>query len=100
MKLVIEVDGASHDGRFEYDMERQQMLESTGLTVLRFNDIDVKRDIDGVVTAIEKWVEGNNPPTPFSKGELPSSISKGELPCPFNSTFVKGKRRGCVEDRR
>ena len=41
LKLVIEIDGASHDGRFNYDMERQQFLESMGLTVLRFNDADL-----------------------------------------------------------
>ena len=43
--LVIEIDGESHDGRFRYDMERQKFIESIGLTVLRFNDDDVKRDI-------------------------------------------------------
>jgi len=69
LKLIIEIDGESHDGRFSYDMQRQSFLESTGLTVLRFNDIDVKRDISNVLMAIEGWIERNNPLTPFSKGE-------------------------------
>ena len=59
LKLVIEIDGESHDGRFPYDMERQRVLESAGLTVLRFNDSDVKKDTDNVFMAIEGWVERN-----------------------------------------
>lgn len=45
-----------------------------GLKVLRFNDSDVKGDINNVLMAIEGWVERNehNPLTPFSKGELPT----------------------------
>ena len=74
LKLVIEVDGESHEGKFLYDVGRQQSLESAGLTVLRFNDNDVKKDIDNVLMAIEGWVEksendGTTPFTPFLKGE-------------------------------
>ncbi|MFH1825453.1 MAG: DUF559 domain-containing protein [Candidatus Firestonebacteria bacterium] len=58
LKLVIEIDGESHDGRFQYDMERQRLLELMGLTVIRFNDVDVKRDIGNVLMAIEGWIKG------------------------------------------
>ena len=63
LKLVIEIDGKSHDGRFSYDMKRQQFLESMGLTVIRFNDADVKRDMNNVLMAIEGWIGNmkNNP---------------------------------------
>jgi len=73
LKLAIEIDGESHDGRFLYDMERQRVLESMGLTLLRFSDSDVKRDISSVLMAIEGWIEKiEQPPlTPFIKGELP-----------------------------
>ena len=79
------MDGKSHDGRFLYDAERQQFLESLGFTVLRFNDADVKRDLPNVLMAIEGWIEkrlkqppappllrGNKQPplSPFSKGEI------------------------------
>jgi len=57
LKLAIELDGESHDGRFLYDMERQRVLESMGLTLLRFSDSDVKRDISSVLMAIEGWIE-------------------------------------------
>ncbi|MBI5739397.1 MAG: endonuclease domain-containing protein [Nitrospirae bacterium] len=66
LQLVIEIDGESHNGRFDYDVDRQQFLESLGLTVLRFNDVDVKRDLESVVMAIERWIDGrvNNPIPP------------------------------------
>ena len=51
--LVIEIDGESHDGKFRYDSERQKFLESIGLTVLRFNDADVKKDMSNVLMGIE-----------------------------------------------
>jgi very-short-patch-repair endonuclease len=72
LKLVIEIDGESHDGRFEYDAKRQKFLESIGLTVLRFDDSDVKRDIVNVLIEIESWIQSacKQPPlSPFSKGE-------------------------------
>jgi very-short-patch-repair endonuclease len=69
LNLVIEIDGESHEGRFHYDMQRQRILESAGLTVLRFHDSDVKRDTSNVLMAIEGWVERNNPLSPFVKGE-------------------------------
>jgi very-short-patch-repair endonuclease len=64
LRLVIEIDGESHDGRFLYDVERQEFLESIGFTVLRFNDADVKRDMANVLLAIEGWIEAayNQPP--------------------------------------
>jgi very-short-patch-repair endonuclease len=66
LKLAIEIDGESHDGRFRYDMERRRFLESMGLTVLRFSDIDVKNDISNVMMAIEGCVENIvQPPAPL-----------------------------------
>src|SRR5688572_28171183 len=37
-KLVLELDGATHEGREEYDAQRQTWLESQGLLVLRFTN--------------------------------------------------------------
>ena len=58
LRLVIEVDGESHDESvFEYDQIRQKYLESIGLTVLRFDDLEVKRDMPDVLRVIEEWVK-------------------------------------------
>ena len=79
LRLVIEIDGESHSGKFDYDMRRQQFLESMGLTVLRFNDTEVKKDMDNVMMAIGGWMadrEEQPPVSPFSKGELPTRSEK------------------------
>ena len=57
LRLVIEIDGDSHDEEsFEKDMTRQTWLESIGLVVLRFDDLEVKKDMDNVLMAIEGWI--------------------------------------------
>jgi len=57
-KLVIEIDGASHDmpGQAEYDAERQSFLESLGLCVLRFSNSQVLNQPDFVLKAIYDYV--------------------------------------------
>ncbi len=57
LKLVIEIDGISHNEKSASDQIRQQKLESLGLSVLRFYEWDVKKDIHAVVRVIENWIE-------------------------------------------
>jgi len=57
LRLVIEIDGESHVSRSREDELRQHKLESLGLSVLRFYDTDVKKNIDGVLRVIGDWVE-------------------------------------------
>lgn len=59
LKLIIEIDGDSHIGKENYDQERQVELEALGLSFLRFSDLDVKQNMDGVTVAIEEWIEKN-----------------------------------------
>ncbi len=57
LKLVIEIDGDSHDEEnYSYDMKRQKWLESKDLSVLRFDDLEVKKDMDNVLSSIEGWI--------------------------------------------
>ena len=55
--VVVELDGRSHDQTPTEDMQRQAHLESMGLTVVRFTNDRVLRDLDGVVEAIA-WACG------------------------------------------
>lgn len=57
LKLVIEIDGISHNDKSESDQIRQQKLESLGLSILRFYDLDVKKDIHAVAQVIENWID-------------------------------------------
>jgi very-short-patch-repair endonuclease len=51
-RLVVEVDGRSHDGREVADCARQAILEARGLLVLRVTNDEVLRDPSGVARRI------------------------------------------------
>ena len=53
--VAIEIDGISHDDKGEYDKRREEFLNSLGVRVLRIDDIDVKRNLDGVMS----WLKQN-----------------------------------------
>ena len=63
LKLIIEVDGFSHDFKIEYDQKREKELEKMGLNLLRFQDVEIKRDIGNVIQRIVNWI-GEHTPTP------------------------------------
>ncbi len=53
-RLVIELDGESHNGREEYDQQRTKHLHEIGLTVFRISNDDVLSNLEGVAEAILK----------------------------------------------
>ena len=50
--LVIEVDGAVHDDRQDYDSERARLLEQRGLRILRFRNAEVATNLQTVLQRI------------------------------------------------
>jgi very-short-patch-repair endonuclease len=61
LKLAIEIDGESHDHPDAYlnDIHRQEKLESLGVRFLRFEDREVKDNINNVIEVIKEWIETN-----------------------------------------
>lgn len=59
LMLAIEIDGVSHIGKEEYDLNRQTKLEKLGVRFLRFKDEDVFYNNDFVVREIETWIDVN-----------------------------------------
>jgi len=57
LMLAIEIDGDSHVDKIEEDQLRQKRLESLGINFLRFTDFDVKKNMNGVLQYIEKWID-------------------------------------------
>ena len=60
-KLIIEVDGAQHyeaEG-MKKDFERDKYLQELGLAVIRFSDIDVLKNIDGVLERIHEHLKSS-----------------------------------------
>ncbi|NQV38763.1 MAG: endonuclease domain-containing protein [Candidatus Marinimicrobia bacterium] len=59
LMLVIEIDGSSHEDKYEYDVSRQKYLERLGLSVIRFDDKDIKNQLHNVLSGIENWILEN-----------------------------------------
>jgi very-short-patch-repair endonuclease len=52
-RLVVAVDGDSHDQTFEDDQRRTRWLEEQGFRVIRFWNQEVAGNLEGVVRTIE-----------------------------------------------
>ena len=58
-KLVVELDGSQHydPSEMEYDNKRTAYLESQGLRVLRFTNLDILREFRSVCEKIDMTVK-------------------------------------------
>ncbi|MEM6475134.1 MAG: DUF559 domain-containing protein [Pseudomonadota bacterium] len=72
-KLVIELDGESHGSAGNYDASRTQELEKIGYVVVRYSNIEVMTNMEGVLRDLSKRIAALQasppPPTPSPKGE-------------------------------
>ena len=59
--MVIEIDGESHthDEVAENDIVRQKRLKELGVRFLRFDDLEVKKEMNYVLNQIYNWIEEN-----------------------------------------
>jgi very-short-patch-repair endonuclease len=51
-QIIIEADGASHAGREQYDARRESYMKNRGYRTIRFSNIEIWQDCDGVVKHI------------------------------------------------
>jgi len=103
LKLVIEVDGYSHQFKYDTDIKRDKRLNELGYKVIRFTEHDVKYDFENVRRAlniyIEELIENESIPlAPFSKGEeqeftLAIIASKEETESIPLAPFSKGEEQ-------
>ncbi len=56
IQLAIEIDGSSHEFKYESDVRRQGLLEKQGVEFIRFSDNDVKTNMFSVGLALEEKV--------------------------------------------
>ena len=63
LNLAIEVDGITHDTeqQFENDNIRQKEIEQLGISFLRFEDDEIKTQIEAVVNEIKNYIENHKP---------------------------------------
>jgi len=67
LKLAIEIDGASHINNDEKDLKRQNKIEQFSIRFLRFTDLEVKKNLQGVLHTIRGWIEENINPDQTKK---------------------------------
>lgn len=55
-KLIVEIDGDTHALQVEYDQKRTEYLRSLGYVVIRYNNLDVLKNIQGVFEDLTKRI--------------------------------------------
>ncbi len=69
--VIIEIDGVSHDGKIEYDEQRDNYLRSLGLKIIHISDLDVKKNLEGVLIYLKDRLTNTlsaNADTPLKEG--------------------------------
>jgi very-short-patch-repair endonuclease len=62
-RLIVELDGSQHaESRHDYDARRTEALEALEFRVLRIENNEVYRNLEGVLTAILGACEGRPSP--------------------------------------
>ena len=91
LMLAIEVDGITHDNKADFDKDRQDRLESLGVKFLRFLDIDIKTNLQGVLSMIQRWVEENTL-KPIQGYGMPKGRKSGAIEFMANDSVAVFKR--------
>lgn len=93
-RLVVEADGEIHQSQTIEDANRNEWMESQGLTVLRFTNQQILDDLDTVLSTIAQIINPQKParlPSPSGRrvGDEgnPSSASPN-IPCYLDNTPV------------
>jgi len=56
LSLIIEIDGSSHDGKEEYDLERDNYLKSFGLNIFKIPDIEVTKNLSWIMNGLRDFI--------------------------------------------
>ena len=57
LKLVIEIDGVTHNDKQGYDKRRENRLKELGFTVLRFDGYTILENVTGALDLIMNCIE-------------------------------------------
>ena len=85
LKLIVEVDGDTHGttAELQHDARRSRYLESQGWTIVRAFNVDVYKNMNGVLEQIAEMARNLERaaafPPPFA-GEGDHEVVEGEMP--------------------
>ena len=74
LNLIIEIDGYSHEEKFNYDQKRDQYFKKLDFYIIHLRDKDIFNKIDNIIDDLKNSIETNIPLTPF-KGGISKYIS-------------------------
>ena len=57
LKLGIEIDGESHEGKGNYDKKRDDLLQLLWIKIIRYNDNDIIKQLEAVSIHINTEIE-------------------------------------------
>jgi very-short-patch-repair endonuclease len=63
-QLIVELDGGQHAKQISYDAEREAFLSTKGYCVLRFWNVDVLTNMEGVIATVLLELNGGQAPSP------------------------------------
>ena len=91
-KLIVEIDGGQHSA--EADAARTRYLKSEGYRVIRFWNVEVLQNMDGVLTKLSLSLREREgaPKARKSEGEKPITVNAdtGNSPSPSHAAAPRG----------
>jgi very-short-patch-repair endonuclease len=91
-RLIVEVDGLSHDLTAEHDERRDATLRAAGYRVLRFGNDEVRAHREGVRQAILDALEAKEEPSPSHRFASCAPAHAGRATGPSLSREGQGNR--------
>ncbi|MGX1928013.1 ribonuclease P protein component [Flagellimonas sp. 2504JD4-2] len=90
LRLAIEVDGESHEFKYEKDALREKHLEKKGVQIIRFSDSDIKNNLFSVLLILQETVDNLSK----EKDETPLKSPQGDNTDKVvsNFTFPKNEK--------
>ncbi|MBC8416423.1 MAG: endonuclease domain-containing protein [Candidatus Cloacimonetes bacterium] len=61
-KLIIEIDGGIHEQQKNYDEMRTAIINELGVKVIRFNNVDMKNNLNKVIQELKRELTLNSFP--------------------------------------
>ena len=68
LKLGIEIDGGIHLKRKDYDMLRQEAIESKGINIIRITNKEINKNKKLILKRIDKLINRATIPSPSGRG--------------------------------
>lgn len=77
-RLVVEVDGSTHEGRAAWDRTRDAALAREGFRTLRYDNLSIRDNLEGVLEGIVAALSAAAPTRPRLRLGHPPPVGEGD----------------------